>query len=54
MHGMALNCDNDLSGFDTIVPCGIRDYAVTSLSLEVGRRISVEDVKPLAVQAFRE
>jgi lipoyl(octanoyl) transferase len=46
MHGFALNCDCDLSWFDRIVPCGISDASVTSLSAEVGRRISVSDVLP--------
>jgi lipoyl(octanoyl) transferase len=44
MHGFALNCDNDLSWFDRIVPCGIPDAAVTSLSAELGRRVRVGDV----------
>ncbi|HUJ08138.1 MAG TPA: lipoyl(octanoyl) transferase LipB [Streptosporangiaceae bacterium] len=44
MHGFALNCDNDLSWFDRIVPCGISDATVTSISAELGRRVSVADV----------
>lgn len=44
MHGFALNCNNDLSWFDRIVPCGIRDAGVTTLSKELNRNISVEDV----------
>jgi len=44
MHGFALNCDNDLGWFDRIVPCGIRDALVTTLSAERGRRITVRDV----------
>jgi len=44
MHGFALNCDNDLSWFDRIVPCGIPDAAVTSLSAELGRELRVGDV----------
>jgi lipoyl(octanoyl) transferase len=46
MHGFALNCDCDLSWFDRIVPCGISDASVTSLSAEAGRPISVTDVLP--------
>ncbi len=41
MHGFALNCDNDLSWFDRIVPCGISDASVTSLSAELGRQAGV-------------
>jgi lipoyl(octanoyl) transferase len=44
MHGFALNCDNDLAWFDRIVPCGISDASVTTLSAERGRRITVHAV----------
>ena len=44
MHGFALNCNNDLTWFDRIVPCGIRDAGVTTLSKELGRNISVSEV----------
>ena len=47
MHGFALNCDCDLSWYDRIVPCGIRDAGVTSLSIEVGRPVSVAEVTPV-------
>jgi len=47
MHGFALNCDCDLSWYDRIVPCGISDAAVTSLSAETGMRITVADVLPV-------
>jgi lipoyl(octanoyl) transferase len=50
MHGFALNCDSDLSWYDRIVPCGITDAAVTSLSAEAGRHITVADALPAIEQ----
>lgn len=47
MHGFALNCDNDLTWFDRIVPCGISDAGVTTLSKELGRDVSVHEALPL-------
>jgi len=44
MHGFALNCNNDMMWFDRIVPCGISDAGVTSLSQELGKGISAADV----------
>ena len=46
MHGFALNCDVDLGWYDRFVPCGIADAGVTSLSNELGRRVTVSDVLP--------
>ena len=47
MHGFALNVNPDLSAFRSIVPCGISDADVTSLEIELGRTITIEDVAPL-------
>lgn len=48
MHGFEINCNANLSAFDRIVPCGIRDAGVTSLSVELGREVTVAEVLPLA------
>ncbi|XP_018429999.1 PREDICTED: putative lipoyltransferase 2, mitochondrial [Nanorana parkeri] len=53
-HGLALNCNTDLSWFDHIVPCGIEGKGVTSLSAELGRAVTVEEVVPPFLEAFQE
>ena len=54
MHGFALNCDADLSWADAIIPCGIPDAGVSSLTLEAGRVITVQDVLPYAEKHLSE
>ncbi|MDX3075281.1 lipoyl(octanoyl) transferase LipB [Streptomyces sp. NPDC088354] len=53
MHGFALNCNPDNTWFDRIVPCGIRDAGVASLSNELGREIGVTDVLPVVEKHLR-
>jgi lipoyl(octanoyl) transferase len=47
MHGFALNCSNALDAYERIVPCGIRDAGVTSVSRVLGRTVTPADVVPL-------
>lgn len=51
MHGFELNCDPDMSAFNTIVPCGISDAGTTSLSAELGRDVTVAEILPIARDA---
>lgn len=48
MHGFDINCDCDLTAFDNGVPCGIRGVGTTSLSVELGRDVTVAEVSPQA------
>jgi lipoyl(octanoyl) transferase len=52
MHGFALNCSNDLEPYDRIVACGIRDAGVTTISRELGRTVTPQDVAPIVRTHF--
>jgi lipoyl(octanoyl) transferase len=54
MHGFALNCDCDLTGYDRIVPCGISDASVTSLTAETGRPVTVAEATPYVEKRLAE
>ncbi|OFV74142.1 lipoyl(octanoyl) transferase [Rhodococcus erythropolis] len=51
LHGFSLNCNSVLTGFDNIIPCGIRDAGVTTLSDELGRDVTVDEVTPAVTEA---
>jgi lipoyl(octanoyl) transferase len=54
MHGIALNCNNDLEPFSLIIPCGIKGYEVTSLSRETGHDVGIADAMPHVVSSFSD
>lgn len=53
-HGLALNCNTDLTWFNHIVPCGIKGKGVTSVSRELNANITIADVLPIFTNAFRD
>jgi lipoyl(octanoyl) transferase len=53
-HGFALNVHTNLNHFNYIVPCGLTDKTMTSMTEQLGRQVSLGEVKPKVVQAFRE
>lgn len=53
-HGLALNCCTDLTWFDHIVPCGLEGTGVTSLSEELQRHVTVDEITEPFLDAFEE
>lgn len=54
MHGVAINCSNDLAPYGQIIACGITDAGVTTMSLETGREIHPADIAERFVEEFRK
>jgi lipoyl(octanoyl) transferase len=54
LHGFGLNCNTDMSWFDAIVPCGLADRAVTSLSALAGREVTIDELATPVAEHFQE
>jgi lipoyl(octanoyl) transferase len=54
MHGFSLNCSNSFEAYSKIVACGILDAGVTSVSRELGRTVTPQDVVPIVTSHFAE
>jgi lipoyl(octanoyl) transferase len=52
LHGFAVNCATDLTWFDAIVPCGLGDHGVTTLSELAGHTVTVQDLIPAVIRNF--
>ena len=52
MHGLALNVNTDLGFFDNIIPCGIKNKSITSISNELGCEIKIKEVKQKIIENF--
>lgn len=53
LHGIAINCNNDLDPFSMIIPCGIQGYGVTSISNILERDVSPAEIENLVIQSFQ-
>ena len=54
LHGFALNCTTDLSWYDAIVPCGLADEGVTTISHVAGREVTIEEMTPIVARRFED
>jgi len=54
LHGFAVNCTTDLSRYDAIVPCGLAEEGVTSLSELAGRSVTVAETAPIVARRFED
>jgi len=52
-HGLALNVNNDLREFGYIIPCGISDKQVSSISKEIGTEVAMSEVKMKLIEIFK-
>ena len=53
-HGFALNANNDLGGFDLIIPCGLKGKGVTSIAREIGHEVDLDELRRSAAEIFGE